>query len=171
MIHAVALTILLNVVNVADAPRSIVTRAQDEVIRLYRDIGVEIAFEGPQIAAGAGPAMPVVIVPYESGWLQRQPKTVMGAAIRTERGLGVAYVFYRRVEREARQYGSSEALVLACAIAHEVAHLLLPGRDHSAWGLMRACWDRDDFGRAERGQLRFSDEEASLIRASLADGR
>jgi len=168
MIHAAVLTILLNVVNVAGAPRSVVARAQDEVVRLYQEIGVDINFSD---AAGAVPAMHVVVAPYESGWLQRRPHTVMGAAIRTEQGLGVAYVFYWRVVGEARQYGSSEALVLACAIAHEVAHLLLPGRDHSAWGLMRACWDRDDFGRAERGQLRFSDEEASLIRASVADSR
>jgi hypothetical protein len=168
MIHAAVLTILLNVVNVAGAPRSIVARAQGEVVRLYQEIGVEIAFGD---GADGVPAMPVIVAPYESGWLQRRPNTVMGAAIRTGQGLGVAYVFYRRVAGEARQYGSSEALVLACAIAHEVAHLLLPGREHSAWGLMRACWDRDDFGRAERGQLRFSDEEASLIRASAADGR
>ena len=33
---------------------------------------------------------------------------------------------------------------------------------------MRACWARDDFDRAEQGQLRFSTEQAALIRARAA---
>jgi hypothetical protein len=106
----------------------------------------------------------VVLIPYETGELQRRPRTVMGAAIRTDRGTRIAYVFSRQVEKQAGRYGVSSPLVLACAIAHEIAHLLLPGSDHATVGLMRACWGRDDFGRAERGQLRFSVEEAALLR-------
>jgi hypothetical protein len=56
-------------------------------------------------------------------------------------------------------------MILASAMAHEVAHLLLPDGQHSPDGLMRACWTRDDFYRAEQGQLRFSVEQASQIRA------
>ena len=59
--------------------------------------------------------------------------------------------------------------MLACAIAHELGHLLLPTAGHSDLGLMRAWWDRDDFGRAERGQLRFSAEEAALLRGRDGD--
>jgi len=40
---------------------------------------------------------------------------------------------------------------------------------HSSMGLMRPSWDRDDFQRAERGQLRFDSGQASLIRRSLRD--
>mgnify|MGYP003693812985 CR=1 FL=1 len=55
----------------------------------------------------------------------------------------------------------SPAFVLACAIAHEIGHLLLPGRVAArplGAGLMRPCWDRDDFRRADMGQLRFLPE-------------
>src|SRR5262249_29929731 len=124
----------------------------------------------PRSIAETAPRIHVVVAPYESGFLQWRPHPVLGAAIQTDNGTALAYVYYRRVQSEARQYGSSEALVLACAIAHEVAHLLLPSRTHSTLGLMRARWDRDDFGRAERGQLRFSDEEAALIRARVSEG-
>ena len=88
----------------------------------------------------------------------------MGAALRTEHGTRLAYVFSRQVQMQADHFGVSNTLVLACAIAHEIAHLLLPSGDHSPLGLMRAGWDRDDFGRAERGQLRFTAEEAALLR-------
>jgi len=169
MIQILSLAITLTLTNVSGAPRSTVERAQTEVARLFRAIGVDVAW-GRRSSMTDPAAIHVVLTPFESGFLERRLRPVMGAAIETDGGLAIAYVFYRRVEVEARQYGSSEALVLACAIAHEVAHLLLPGRAHSALGLMRASWDRDDFGRAERGQLRFSDEEAALIRARVTEG-
>ena len=54
--------------------------------------------------------------------------------------------------------------MLACAIAHELGHLLLPVRTHAPAGLMRACWSRDEFHRAEQGQLTFLPEEVARIR-------
>jgi hypothetical protein len=32
---------------------------------------------------------------------------------------------------------------------------------------MRACWSRDEFNRAEQGQLRFLPEDVAQIRAGL----
>jgi hypothetical protein len=43
----------------------------------------------------------------------------------------------------------------------------MPDVGHSQEGLMRACWNRDDFHRADRGQLRFIPEQVALIRASV----
>ncbi len=170
MLLSITTAIVLNLTNVAGAPPAMLNRAADEVVRVFRSIDVDVEWSRSEAAASrAAAVVHVVLTPYESGDLQQRPQPVMGAAIRTDRGTAIAYVFYRRVEGEARHYGSSEAMVLACAIAHEVAHLLMPGREHSALGLMRACWGRDDFSRAERGQLRFSDEEAALIRARVGD--
>jgi hypothetical protein len=169
MIHAIALTIVLQMSNTAAVPAAVLGQAQREVVRLYRGIGVETEWRRPESALrDAVEVIRVILIPYETGEFQRRPKTVMGAAIRTDQGTRIAYVFSRQVETQAGRYGVSSSLVLACAIAHEIAHLLLPSGDHSALGLMRACWDRDDFGRAERGQLRFSDEEAELIRGRRA---
>jgi hypothetical protein len=165
MLHAIALSIVLQMSNAAGLPDALLKDAQKEVVRLYRDIGVELDWHQPGTAYPAEAAMiRVILIPYETGELQRRPKAVMGAAIRTDQGTSVAYVFPRQVERQADHFGASRTLVLACAIAHEVGHLLLPTTGHSDLGLMRASWDRDDFGRAERGQLRFSAEEAALLR-------
>jgi hypothetical protein len=40
----------------------------------------------------------------------------------------------------------------------------MPERGHSQNGLMRACWNGDDFQRADRGQLRFLPDQVALIR-------
>jgi hypothetical protein len=165
MLHAIALTIVLQMSNTAGVPASVLGQAQSEVVRLYREIGVETEWHRPENASrGEADVVRVILIPYETGELQRRQKAVMGAAIRTDHGTRIAYVFSRQVEKQAGRYGVSSPLVLACAIAHEIAHLLLPDGGHSALGLMRACWDRDDFGRAERGQLRFSEEEAARLR-------
>ena len=165
MLHAIALSVVLHMSNAAGVPAPVLEDAQREVVRMYRGIGVEMEWHRPATAYPAdAEIIRVILIPYETGDLRRRPKAVMGAAMRTEQGTRLAYVFPGQVERQADHFGVSRTLVLACAMAHEIAHLLLPGSDHSSLGLMRACWDRDDFVSAERGQLRFSAEEAALLR-------
>jgi hypothetical protein len=136
------------------------------VSRLYYDIGVDVTWTASDARhTTAAPAIRVVLVADEGGELRRRLRAVMGAAVVTEQGTSVAYVFYRQVDAQARLHAVSPAMILASAIAHEVAHLLLPAGQHSPAGLMRACWTRDDFRRAEQGHLRFSTEPAALIRA------
>ena len=168
MISAVALAVVLHLSNTADVPARTLVKAQAEVVRVYRDIGVDVEWSASGVLHGASSqAVHVILVPYETGELRQRPQTVMGAATRTARGTQIAYVFYRRVEAQAAQYDVSPAFVLACAIAHEIGHLLLPNGlqgGHAGAGLMRPCWDRDDFRRADMGQLRFLPEQARLIR-------
>jgi hypothetical protein len=172
MVHAIALAVVLQVANLAGVPPSTIEQAQAEVARVYREIGVDLEWSrASSPRADRSPAIRVVLIAYETGELQRRTQTVMGAAVRTTFGTGVAYVFYRRVESEAARYAVPVASVLACAIAHELGHLLLPDGvhgGHSPAGLMRACWNRDDFHRAEQGLLRFSSDQAVSIRAALA---
>jgi hypothetical protein len=171
MLHAIAFTLVLQLSNTANVPRLTLDKARTEVVRVYRDIGVDIEWSASGVVpGGSSQAIHVILVPYETGDLRRRPLTVLGAAIRTPHGTQVAYVFYRRVETEAAQYDVSIAFVLACAIAHEIGHLLLPDglqRGHAGAGLMRPLWDRDDFRRAAMGQLRFLPEQALLIRTRL----
>ena len=168
LIHAIAIAITLQINNVAHVPTGHLERAQQEVIRLYHNIGVEVAWTGPDAArATPAPDIRVVLVPYGVGDMLHREKLVMGAAVLTKLGTSVAYIFYREVEGQARQYDYSLPMILASAIAHEVGHLLLPDGRHSPEGLMRACWTRDDFHRANQGQLRFSNEQAAQIREGL----
>ena len=158
-----AAALVLQMSNFSSAPPLVVHQAQEEVTRVYAAIGVPLEWS----ESTDRPATRIVLLPYETGDLRRSDKTVMGAALRTANGGAIVYVFYRRVQAEAERYEVSTARVLACAMAHELGHLLLPVRAHASAGLMRACWSRDEFQRAEHGQLRFLPEEVERIRAGL----
>ena len=167
MPHILSIALVLQLQNVAAAPPVIVDQAARELTRVYDDIGVHVEWDrAGDRHEGAGPVVRVILIAREAGVLRRTPHAVMGATIWTDKGTPVVYVFYRPVEAEAERYAVSTALVLACALAHEVGHVLMPDGGHSREGLMRACWNRDDFNSADRGRLRFVPAQAALIRAS-----
>jgi hypothetical protein len=95
---------------------------------MYDRVGVHLGWDE---AGSRRPDRPtivrVVLLPYETGDLRYTPDTVMGAALRTASDTRLVYVFYRRVRAEAERYGVSTPLILACAMAHELGHLLLLG--------------------------------------------
>jgi hypothetical protein len=168
MTHVLAAALVLHLSNLSGAPNAVVHAAQEEVTRVYAEIGVPLEWSGRSDATpDPQAAIRVILLPYETGDLRRSENTVMGAALRTTGGNAIAYIFYRRVRAEADRYEVSPALVLACAVAHELGHLLLPLRTHAATGLMRACWSRDEFHRAEQRQLTFLPEEVARIQAGL----
>jgi len=78
-----------------------------------------------------------------------------------------ARVFYRHIQAKAVQEGISLAQLLGLAVAHEFGHLLLGPQAHSAEGIMRTNWSRRDMESGARGQLRFTDRQAMLIRADV----
>lgn len=91
----------------------------------------------------------------------------MGIASGTsvERGR-VAYVFFDRTEQWSPLY---RGRFLGYFMAHELGHLLLPQYSHSPEGLMRAQWSREDLEMAQYGRLRFTPEQARLIRSKAAE--
>jgi len=165
MPHLLAAALLLQLHNLAGAPPAIVAAAASETARLYADFGVRLEWRAAPVG---GEVIRVILLPYETGDLRRAADTVMGAAIVSDHRTPIAYVYYRRVSAEADRYAASTIQVLACAIAHEIGHLLMPGVQHSADGLMRARWGRDDVSRADQGRLRFSAAQVALIRARAA---
>ncbi len=166
MLQVISLSIVLHLSNLAGAPASIVSRAQADVVQVYSAIGVPIVWDATGAPPAAG-ALHVVLLPAETGVLRLTSDTVMGAAARTPQGTGVAYVYYRRVEEQAVRHEVTLAHVLACAMSHELGHLLLAGRGHAPSGLMRACWRRAEFIQADQGLLRFSSAEGADIRSRL----
>jgi hypothetical protein len=168
MTHMLAAALVLHLSNFSGAPAAMVHQAQEEVTRVYADIGVPVEWNGAADTNADGrPSLRIILLAYEGGGLRRADKQVMGAAVRTRDGNAVAYVFYRRVRAEADRYDVSAGLVLACAIAHEIGHLLLPAATHAADGLMRASWSGNEFHRAEQGRLKFLPDDVARIQAGL----
>ncbi|HJZ71356.1 MAG TPA: hypothetical protein VKE51_06420 [Vicinamibacterales bacterium] len=170
MTHILAAALVLQLHNLAGAPTSAVGSAASELTRLYADIGVRLEWRDATTPGGAD-MIHVILLPNETGDLRRAADTVMGAAVSINDRTHVAYIFYRRLRAEADRYATSTIQALACAMAHEIGHLLMPHVQHSTEGLMRARWYRDDFSRADQGQLRFTREQVALIQAAAnADG-
>ena len=171
MWQVLAIALVLQWRDVGGVPQPTIEQAQSELARLYQAIGVPVQWDESDRSAERSPGsrrtIRVIVLPSETGDLRGIADPVMGAAVTTPHGTPVVYAFYRRVEEEARRFGASSGVVLACVIAHELGHLLLPVRGHAPTGLMSGFWHREQFLRAEQGGLRFLPQEAALIRARL----
>lgn len=97
---------------------------------------------------------------------------VLGAApsLALECG-GIVYLFFDQIRAIASAQRVAPALVLGTAVAHEIGHVLLGRRGHSAEGLMPASWKADDWQRATLGLLLFSPVEGETIRNAISSCR
>jgi hypothetical protein len=156
----VALTFVIQFANLAAAPDAVVRDAQAGAADILSDIDVQVQWIG-RSEPEAVRALHVTLVPYEAGALKQTSHQVLGAATRTEFGTGIALVFFQRVVDEANAYAIPVSRVLACAIAHEIGHLLQSEPAHEPSGLMRAVWTRADFRKLSAGRLRFTPSAAT----------
>jgi hypothetical protein len=96
------------------------------------------------------------------------PDDVLGFASLQPLEQGVyATVFYSRVAAASAEFGVDAYQVLGCAMAHEIGHLLLGSQSHTATGLMRAQWSREDFRNAAQRSLRFSRRQGVQLQAQV----
>lgn len=75
-----------------------------------------------------------------------------------------AYVFMDRVTAFVTAYGVSAEYVLACALAHEIGHLLLPPNAHDPMGVMQGNWHAKLFPPHAAGVPGFPPRQAQLLR-------
>ena len=114
-----------------------------------------------------GQKIRIVIVSREAADAIRYPADALGFTPgHAGRNGGLAYILEHRVRAVAKGYRTPRSVVLGTAIAHEIGHVLLP-RDHTATGLMRSVFNQSDFRSVARGELLFTPNEASEIRARL----
>jgi Transcriptional regulator PadR-like family len=76
-------------------------------------------------------------------------------------------VFHDHVEEFARERHKSASSVLALVIAHEIGHALLPAPAHTSVGIMQGEWDQQTLDQADDHELRFTPQQAALIRERL----
>jgi len=160
------LPVLAMIHNPANVPPVIVDRARDEVVRLFRLIGVEIEWVSHVPPSGTRVRIVSLVT-----WEPREDRIPASALGYTLTGPGtrgrLAYVFWPRVMRASEKYTARLDYVLAVAIAHEIGHMLLPDDSHAEHGLIEAHWDSGHFRLASAGLLHFSPETADLIRQGL----
>ena len=162
-----ALTLLLRVHDDAGADPRIVASAMDRVNAVYADVGISTEWARVERLAGkADYGVPTLDVSIVGADAAKQLTTaiagherVMGqAAMSVDR----AYVFYDRIIDAAVTMKRFPGNFLGDVIAHEIGHLLLPGRSHSERGIMRA-----NVPLNERLQT-FDDDQAHSVRSTIA---
>ena len=75
-----------------------------------------------------------------------------------------AYIFIDKVMAFASSHRIAAKYVLACALAHEIGHLLLPPNAHRPDGIMRDSWHPALFPPRTPGVVGFPPEQARLLR-------
>jgi hypothetical protein len=78
-----------------------------------------------------------------------------------------ATIFYDRVENllSSSAVGPSVCKILGGAMAHEIGHVLLGSKEHSAQGIMKACWGPAEFRLLACNRLLFTPENSAAMRA------
>jgi len=158
--------VLLYLANQAGVSSDIVGEARQEVIRTYAQIGVRVIWAEHVTGCPAAPLV-IIVSPMAGQWVGPMS---LGLAMRGDNYSGrLAYVFYDRVQPLAKKHQIKVASLLGVVIAHEIGHLLLPYGSHSPNGLMRGEWDDRQLLLAGARLLRFTPQQAELIRAHLMD--
>jgi hypothetical protein len=93
------------------------------------------------------------------------PDSVFGVAVIP---LVVSVFVNRVVQRAQKDNAEFEIpLILGNVIAHEIGHLLLGLNSHSGSGIMQKRWERHQMRQALTGNLLFTSEQGTLMRAEV----
>jgi hypothetical protein len=96
--------------------------------------------------------------------------TECGEAFETAEGVGVLANLYADCLAAMPDVdGITPSVMLGHVLAHEIGHLLLPGKDHSSQGVMRPQMRPEDWQLARVGLLVFTSRQAALLRAEVAN--
>jgi hypothetical protein len=135
--------LVLHVDNYARIPSAHLARAEAVVTRIYAASGVRVVWVNGDAPAETAPGhLRVLLLCADMSAhkvrLDNVPDNVLGQAAK---GAGRAHIFTIRVRDLAIARAQDFDLVLGRVMAHEVGHLLLPSRSHSAAGIMRESLD------------------------------
>jgi hypothetical protein len=159
-------TIAVEVENRSRVPQKLLSSAEIWTGSIFQGIGVGLEWIEPGAPARPALRLTLVLVPEDVEESFFRGSDRMGTSVGSAgAGPGRAYVSPGRVAKAIpRSANIPESFVLGCVIAHEIGHLLLPPGYHSRFGIMRPTFRVYDFDRAEYGGIRFTSDQATLIR-------
>ena len=159
--------------------------AQTEIIRIFYDAGVDVTWidllcnltgafvpaspDAQSLRSKNGYFMIVIQPDRPRNW--SSPDALGFAPVQTG-PYPRAYIFYKLVlaftERHValQSRNSTIGIVLGHVIAHELGHLLIPGKAHG-YGIMRGSWGNSEWDQAFSGTLKFHPDHIRLIQDHL----
>jgi hypothetical protein len=164
--------IVVHVRNYAGVSDKVLSKARSRARVILERAGVETEWSDGTRVSFPNEVVLELLGRRQCATLAGSPDT-LGLALLPKDGAIPAYaaVFLDRADALSRIGDASMAEVLGHAIAHEIGHLLLGTSEHSATGIMRARWSRDELRRAAWGQLLFTPEQSALLRAAAVNRR
>jgi len=162
--------VMILVYNIVQAPPAAVARAETEAGRILGVAGLRAVWvdcldrhsaADPQGLCDKAREPSDVVLRVLPGHIQsRLQDTLFGLVFPPT----LASVYYEYAGRLAST-NNEISIVLGCAIAHELGHLLLGPGSHSAGGIMSGEWGSKELQLALMGRLLFASQQAKLIRA------
>jgi len=172
-VQEATLRIQTRVYNMAKVRPAVLSAALIEASEIFRRIGVEIEWVDGSSRQRLGSSQLYLRIIPRLFPTPRRPfgPNHLGYAATSEGGGVLATIFFDRVEELA---WGDPSFALGYAIAHELGHLLLGydrrnGSPHSASGLMRGPWQRDDLKPKARETMQFTPEDARRLRARVLE--
>jgi hypothetical protein len=164
-------TITVEIYNYSHASPGVLTRAEREAGRILGASGVRAVWlECPVGKSTASPqglcpkaseatdiSLRVLAAPIQNKFQDK----VFGFTVHP----GLASVYYESALHLAAREGAEfeVPIILGCIIAHELGHLLLGPKSHSASGIMQGEWRPRQLHLALTGRLSFESQQAKLI--------
>ena len=175
--HDTPRTVSARIYDYAHFNRHQLQRAQQQVSETYRAAGVTLEWHrtvSPDLIEAGKGRWPsdgitnltvVVLGAHMDTKLGVLPDVAGYAPITRDAGGRIAYVLGGRVRGIAIDGKVESWVVMAGVITHEVAHLLMPEREHAADGVMRAHWNPSE---SRVPVQRFSEAEALSLRRTVS---
>ena len=150
-------------------------QAEQESVRIFRQAGIEIDWvecgtfmphADPRCKISPDPEHLVMRIVRKAS---SAADSVFGMAFLSEIDGRGAYgdVFFGSVERLHQECGASVGRVLGHVMAHELGHLMLGTKAHTAIGIMQPHWSSEQLRAISKGLLVFTPEQATLMRKRL----
>ncbi len=114
-------------------------------------------------ATRAAAPLVVRIVAGDAKIMKNVRREPLGQAYADHNGGTTASVFLAPVREQAAAANIPWIVVLSYAAVHEVGHLLLGDRAHTARGVMKAGWDRSDYMAMSQNRCHFTNEQALIL--------
>ncbi len=155
--------------NAVIVPASVLSRAEMTVTRIFEGVGVRVVFKNGAPhrsfhARGCAPVAAIEVRLDSDAPADRSPRALAYAMLHGRAGPRI-HIFYDRIR--SIHEGSLTSTLLGHVLAHEIAHVLEGVSHHSSQGLLKARWDELDYAAMAASPLRFTPEDAGLLRLSL----
>jgi hypothetical protein len=161
-------TAVVRLDNIALVPSDYLEFAESRAAEVFSRIGVRVTWidEDTAFREHLRPPFTVVLIKSDVELLARPAVVDVDALGFADPSVSRAHVVYDRVEALTARSQRSAASLLGDVIAHELGHLMLPSRSHSARGIMRSGVEVQT-----RALETFTDPQAKQILSRLTVGR